>query len=119
MTIRATILGTASALAVSAAVLGCPPGTGAQVNAADTVAEDWTHAICTVLAGQPLGQPAVDLICSGILIAEGTVGQLTQDGGPLASTAAVAPATKTVILRHVPADQAALLLARHPASGVR
>ena len=114
MTIRATILGAASALAVSAAITGCPPGTGAQVNAADTVAEDWTSAVCTVLG--PLG-PVEDLVCSGILIAEGTVGQLTQDGGLLAANAA--PATKTVILRHVPADQAALLLARHPASGAR
>ena len=113
MTIRPLIFSALTGLAVATAIMattGCPAGTGAQVNAADAIAEDWTSAVCNVAEGTGIGAPYVDLVCSGILVVEGTIGQLTAEGGILAASA---PATRTIRLRHVPADQAAIMLARY------
>jgi hypothetical protein len=97
----AILVAGAAALDVSS-MTGC---TKAQVQSADAVAIDLTGAVCTALEGQPAGQPFVDLGCTLAGVVENGISVLDSSGKPATH----------VVFHHIPAAQAAAILAAHGA----
>lgn len=83
--------------------------TNQQAKSADTYAIDLTNAVCAAADSQPVGQPWVEVICTGVQVVEQVGGQVISALGPDGSASVQSKTVKITL----PATAAPAFLAAH------